>query len=81
MKFMELEEKIVKMKVIRDGKKKIIKKTDQVGYKMVNGKSVKMSAIEKLNRSKSQRKASIKRKAKTNVSNLKRKKSIKKRTF
>lgn len=79
--FRDLSEKITKKKVIRDGKKLIKKTDDREGYKMVDGKSVKMTAQERLKRSKAAKKSAIKRKSTTKQSNLKRKKSMKRRTF
>ncbi len=86
MKFSELNElyeKLIRKKVIRQGKKKLLKKSDRVGFTVdkSTGREVKMSARERLIRSKSQRRGAIKRKAKKTVSSMKRQRSIKKRTF
>ena len=84
MDFNELQamlEKIVRVKVIRGGKKKILKKSDRKGYTTKDGKEVKITAQQHLKMSKSQKKASIKRKSSKALTNIKRKKSLKKRTF
>ena len=72
-------ETIKKVKVVRDGKKKIIKKTDRDGYKIVDGKEIKMSPKELKNRSKSAKKGAKKAKTKSSHANMQRKKSMKKR--
>ena len=76
-----IQEVLKKSKVVRDGKIKIIKKTNKKGFKTQNGKEIKISAKERLARAKGQRKGAIKRKAKKSISNIKRNKSMKKRTF
>lgn len=81
MKILELDEKLVRKKVIRDGKKKILKKSDRDGFTIKDGKETKISAQDRLKMSKSQKKAAIKRKSKKATTSIKRKKSIKKRTF
>ncbi len=71
-----LEEKMIR--VIR-GKKKVKLKRPSVrkkGYKSVDGKNVRMSAKEKLNRKKAQRKGAKKRRIKTKRSNIRRAKSM-----
>jgi len=75
-----LDEKLVRKKVIRNGKLKVIKRTNRAGFKSTGGKKeVKMTAKEKINRMKSQKIGKLKRKAKTNQANRKRKLSMKKR--
>lgn len=64
--------------VIRNGKK-VKKLKPRMGYKIVNGKYVKMKFSEKLRREIAQRKASKKRKSKKFQINCKRKISIRKR--
>lgn len=76
-----LVEKMVRKKVVRDGTKKVLKKSDRDGYKIVDGKEVKISTQERLKMSKAQKKGAIKRKAQKSISNIKRQKSMKKRTF
>ena len=65
--------------VFRAGKKIILKKTDKKGYKVVDGKEVKMSAQEKKNRKLAAKKAAKKRKAGSAKAVKKRMKSMKKR--
>ena len=49
-------EKVVRKKAYRDGKLKLIKKSDKKGYKIVDGKEKKMSAQERRSRRISARK-------------------------
>lgn len=70
-----LVEKIVKKKVIRDGHKVLKKTSDKEGYRIKDGKEVKMSSQEKLARSKAQKKGAIKRKSSKSSANMKRAKS------
>ena len=83
MNILELDEKVKKVKVIRGGQKKVVKKSDREGFGIDphTGKEKKISAQDKLKMSKSQKKASIKRSSKNSASSLKRKKSLNKRTF
>ncbi len=85
MKFLELVEQVqerkIRVKVIRGGKRKIITKSDNPNQKIVGGKSVRFSKQEQLKRKRSQRKGVIKRRAKKNLSNSRRARSLKKRTF
>jgi hypothetical protein len=76
---MEYEEKIVKKKVVRDGKRIIKKTTDKENYKMVDGKEVRMSPQEIRNRSKAAKKGAKKAKSKKSQTSAKRKRSMKKR--
>lgn len=81
MEFTELNqliEKVVKKKVIRAGQRVKIKTSDKEGYKIQDGKEVKISSREKINRARSMKKAVIKRKSTKNASLLKRAKSMKK---
>ena len=82
MLLQDLDEKVKKVKVIRGGQKKIVRKSDREGYGVdpKTGKEKKISAQQKLKMSKSQKKASIKRKSKSKASEIKRKKSMKRRT-
>lgn len=79
----KLVERIVRKKVVRGGKKKILKKSNREGFTVdkETGREVKMSAQERLKLSKSQKKAAIKRKSGKGVANIKRKKSVKLRNF
>ena len=75
----DLDESIKKVKVVRNGKKITVKKSTKDGYKIKDGKEVKMSSSEKKNRKKAQKKASKKRKTKSASSARKRAKSMKKK--
>ena len=71
--FTEMNESIIRRiaKRVRKGKVQLQKKVvDKLGYKMVNGKAVKMSAVEKRNRKISQRSGVRKRKAKQAKTNV-----------
>ena len=73
----KLEE--IKMKtVVRDGKKKKVP-VPKEGYKVVDGKYVKMSSKEKTKRSKSATKAAKGKKSKQSQITKKRNKSIKRK--
>lgn len=72
-------EGVIRKKVVRGGKKMIVKKSSKAGYKLKDGKEVKMSPKEIRNRIKSAKKASKKRKAKSAGMARKRKISMKKR--
>lgn len=72
MNFKKLVEAIKKKVVYRD-KKRVVKKTsDKSGYKMVDGKEVKMSPTEIRKRSKGQKVGARKRKATSASSSRKR---------
>ena len=81
MLFVELEEKMVKRKVIRDGKKIIKKTSDKEGYTIKDGKEKKIPAQQRLKMSKAQKRGAMKRKKSKNIANIKRKKSMERRTF
>jgi hypothetical protein len=72
-------EALKKKVVFRGGKRMVLKKTDKKGYKVVDGKEVKMSAKEKINRKKAAKKAAIKRKSGSAAAAKKRARSMKKR--
>ena len=72
-------EALKKKIVYRGGKKIILKKTNKKGYKVVDGKEVKMSAKEKLNRKKAAKKAARKRKSGSAAAAKKRARTMKKR--
>lgn len=68
-----------KFKRVVRNKKLVKKKVCRPGYKLVNGKCVRMDASEKRNRKKSAKKASRKRRASKSRSTRKRQKSLAKR--
>ena len=72
-------EALKKKIVFRGGKRMVLKKTDKKGYKVVDGKEVKMSAKEKMNRKKAAKKAAMKRKSGSAKAAKKRAISMKKR--
>ncbi len=74
----QVSEKV--LRVIRKGKKVKLKRPTvrKKGYKSVDGKNVKMSAKERMNRKKSQKKGAKKRRAKSTRANISRKKSMRK---
>ncbi|MDP7368524.1 MAG: hypothetical protein QGH83_14855 [Candidatus Pacebacteria bacterium] len=72
-------EALKKKIVFRGGKRMVLKKTDKKGYKVVDGKEVKMSAKEKMNRKKAAKKGAMKRKSGSAAAAKKRAKSMKKR--
>ncbi len=74
-----LDERIKKKVVVRDGKRKRVKRSTKAGYKVVDGKESRMSSKEKRNRSKSQKKGARKRKVGMASANRKRKISNRKR--
>jgi len=75
----DINEAVKKITVVRDGKKKKVKKSTKKGYKIVDGKEVKQSSTEKRKLSKSAKKAAKKRKGKQSVAKRKRAKSIARR--
>ena len=78
MNLEELCEKIIKKKVVRDSKRNIIKRTsDKENYKVEGNKEVKMLSKETIARTRGAKRAAIKRKATTSISNIKREKSDK----
>lgn len=78
MSILKIREKIERKRVVRDGKKNILKKkSDKQGFKVVDGKEIKMSAIEKLNRKKGAKRGAIKSRQKKAVTKIKRAKSNK----
>lgn len=66
-------------KYIVRGRKKVKRLKPRKGYKVVDGKYVKMKSSEKMKRKIAQRKAAKKRKSKKSQINRKRKLSMKKR--
>ena len=77
--YLQLIEALKKSIVYRDGKKKLLKKTDKEGYKTVDGKEVKMSSKERKNRSISSKKAAKKKKGQQSKISKLRAKTMKKR--
>lgn len=75
----ELLEAIKRKRVIRGGKKVTKRVTDREGYKMIDGKEVRMSAQERRKRKKGARRSSKKRIVKKNQISRKRNKSLKRR--
>ena len=78
----ELDEAVRKKVVIRGGKrvrKNTLSQAEKdAGYKIVDGKKVKMSAMERLKRKKAAKKGARKAKGKRSLANAKRLRSIKK---
>jgi hypothetical protein len=72
-------EALKKKIVFRGGKKLVLKKTDKKGFKVVDGKEVKMSPKEIKNRKLAAKKSAKKRKATSAKAVKKRMKSMKKR--
>ena len=72
-------ESLKKKIVFRGGKKLVLKKTDKKGFKVVDGKEVKMSPKEIKNRKLAAKKSAKKRKATSAKAVKKRMKSMKKR--
>ena len=72
-------EALKKKIVFRGGKRMVLKKTDKKGYKVVDGKEIKISAKEKMNRKKAAKKGAMKRKSGSAAAAKKRAKSMKKR--
>jgi len=75
----DLDEALKRKVIVRNGKRKRVKRSTKKGYTTRGGKEVRMSAKERRNRRKSQRKASRKRRAKKSQALRKRKKSMRKR--
>ena len=74
-----LSETVRKKRVVRQGKRVVKKVTDKPGYRIQNGREVRMSTSEKRKRAISQRKAARKRKPQQKAAERKRKRSIRKR--
>lgn len=79
----EIDETIKRIKVVRDGQRKVIFQTDKEGYKVVvtdgKPKEVKVSPQEKIARERSQKKGAIKRKSVSKQAQRKRQISIAKK--
>jgi len=74
-------EKVVRKKVVRGGKAIVKKVTDKAGYKVKDGREIRMSPREQQLRKKAAKKAARKRKSSMKQSQAKRQRSIKRRTF
>lgn len=81
MKFKDIKESVVRKRAVRAGKMKILFTSSNPGFKIVGGKEKIMSSAEKLKRKMSQKKASKKRKSKQSLMNLKRQRSLSRRTW
>ena len=85
MNFKELPsiitERIVRKKVVRNGEIKRIKQSNRPGFVLQNGKEVKRTASDAVKLGKTQKRASIKRRAKSGLSDTKKHKSLKRRTW
>lgn len=85
MNFLELSllvERIVRRKVVRNGEIKRIKKSNRPGYYIdSDGKEKKRTSADALKLTKTQKRASIKRKAKSSMADTKRDKSLRRRTW
>ncbi len=78
---MSLDERVLKRKAIKDGKRVIKKSSSVTNQKIVGGKSVTYTKAEKIKRERGQKRGKIKRRAKSKLASMKRKRSLKKRTF
>lgn len=78
---MNLKEAVRRKKIVRKGKTQWRKYSTREGYKVVNGKEVRITHNEKRRRKLAQRKAAIKRRTKSAQANRKRKRSMKKRRY
>ena len=76
----DMDEAVKRKVVIRKGKRMIKYKTDRPGYKVVNKKEVKIGASDAIKMSIRNTKSARKRKGKSAQSNMKRSRSMVKRT-
>lgn len=74
-----LNEALKRKLIVRDGKRKYVKRSDKEGYTVKDGREVKMSQSERRKRKLSQRKGARKRKVKSKTASRKRKISMRKR--
>ena len=79
----QMTERVKKIKAVRGGRIKKIRKSTRKGFVIdrKTGKEKKRTSADKIRLSKIQKKAARKRKSKKGVSNIKRKKSMRLRTF
>jgi hypothetical protein len=76
----DMDEAIKRTVVIRKGQRKIKYKTDRAGYKVSGGREVKIGASDAIKMSIRNTKSARKRKGKTAQANMRRAKSMTKRT-
>ena len=76
----DLDEAIKRKVVVRGGKRKIKFKTDRDGYKVVGNKEVRISPTDAKKMSIRNTRSARKRKGKVNISNIRRARSMTKRT-
>ncbi len=81
MHIRELAERVKKVKVVRGGKVQKVNRSTRDGFKVKDGKEVKQTSQEKIKLKKAQKKGALKRKSTKAIANLRRQKSIKKRSF
>ena len=81
MKISNILERVRRKRVVRKGKVKWRKYSTREGYKVVDGKEVRISPRERRRRKLSQRKAAVKRRSKRARANRVRKRSMKKRKY
>ena len=74
-----LDEKIIRKKIIRNGKLEKVKRSNKMGFSSRGGHEKKISQADHIKNSKIQKRASKKRASKKAIANIKRKKSMKKR--
>jgi len=77
----DIDEAVRRKRVVRGGKVMIKKKTDKSGYKVKNGKEVRMTSQERMKRKRASIKAARKRKGRQSMIQKKRKRSMTKRTW
>jgi hypothetical protein len=68
-------ERVIKKKVIRQGRKKIIKVSDRPNFEIRNGKEIKTNVATSIKRQKSQKRGALKRKKSKSLSLVKRTRS------
>ena len=76
----DLDEAVKRKVVVRGGKRKVKFKTNRDGYKVVGKKEIRISPTDAKKMSIRNTKSSRKRKGKVNISNIRRKRSMVKRT-
>lgn len=81
MKMSNIVERVRRKRVVRKGKVKWRKYSTREGYKVVDGKEVRISPRERRRRKLSQRRASVKRRSKRARANRVRKRSMRKRRY
>jgi hypothetical protein len=76
----EIEEAVKRTKVIRGGARKIKFKSSRAGYKVVGKREVRINPVDAKKMSIRNTKSARKRKGRANISNMKRARSMNKRT-